>query len=148
MLLVLKLEQRPHLWAPLTHFEDVLEKDRFCTIARWKAFKRAADGIPRKDLLTLGVAASCLIAVQPKKVWFRILNAARKYRATHDLEPTYQYITKLIGKKPARTTPTRKELLAKIARLEGQVSRRNEHILKLEGLLRKHRIRVPPMKKG
>lgn len=147
MLLLLKLEQRPHLWAPTKRFEDVIEKEQLCTLSRWRSFKRAAEGFPRKDIFALGVDAACLIAKQPRGSWIRLLNIARRFRKKHDQEPTYQYITQLLPKKPGVEKVTKKDLLAKIARLEGQLARRDAHIERLEALLRSKRIRVPAMPK-
>lgn len=145
MFLVLQLESRPHLWAPFTRFEDIIKKERFCTVSRWKAFKRAVEAIPRKDILSLGLAVSCLIAVQPRSQWFKLLTLARKYRRENELEPTYQLITKVIGKAEKKTSkgPSRADLLSRIASLEKTLIKKEAHIQKLRTVLRKNRISIP-----
>lgn len=130
MLLVLELERQPSLWRTtlVSKFEEVIKEERFCTVARWRAFKAAKGFIPRKHLSALGVPAACLIAVQSKGRQLRLLRKALDFRKSHGIEPTYQFITRLLPSRDRPTGPTRKTLLqyievlkATIRRLHGRV---------------------------
>lgn len=117
--LILELEKRPSLWrdSPKMKFDDVIKQERFCTVHRWQMFKRARKSIPKKHLLALGVPACCLIAAQPKRNHLRLLRAALDFQKKYGVEPTYQYVARLV-KKPRRPGPTRKQLLRYIEELQ------------------------------
>ncbi len=142
MVLVLDLETQPFLWSEGgILFEDVIRREKFCTVARWKAFKKARTLFTRKDRFLstarlLGVAAICLIAVQSEKVRFRLLREATTYRDKYDIGPTYQYIAQRIGKKRTTPRPSRATLLR-------QNEKFKKDIAVLSGLLRKNKIKLP-----
>jgi len=119
MLLILDLEKRPSLWrdVPKTSFATVVQRERFCTVHRWQTFKRAKAAIPKKHMETLGVPACCLIAAQPKRQHMRLLRLALDFQKEHGVEPTYQYIGRLVRKrKPPK--PHRRVLLSYIESLK------------------------------
>lgn len=127
MSLVLELERLPNLWkdkkAPTFH--DLVKLERFCTVSRWLAFKRAQEHFGRRFPLMarqLGVDAICLIARQPLKRFDDLTAKALAFRTDHKIAPTYQYITQIIGRDTSKKKPTpRASLLRKIAALENNV---------------------------
>jgi hypothetical protein len=134
MLLVLELEDRPSLWqtALVTDFEEVVRAERFCTVARWRAFKAARGFIPRKHLSALGVPAACLIAIQPKRMQLKLLNLALTFRRENGVEPTYQYITQLLPKRARVAGPNRKDLLRYIEVLKGVIQKLGKRVPTME----------------
>ncbi len=123
MRLILELEKRPSLWrrTPKTKFEAVINEERFCTVHRWRMFKRARQIIPKKHILSLGVPASCLIAAQPKRSHVKLMRLALDFGKQHGVEPTYQYVSKLTQKRRV-IGPTRKALLRYIEVLKNQIA--------------------------
>lgn len=123
MLLILELEKRPSLWrqTPNTKFTAVIKEERFCTVHRWKMFKRARAAIPKKHILSLGVPAACLIAAQAKRSHVRLMRLALDFRKKHGVEPTYQYVSKLTRKRRV-VGPPRKALLRYIEVLKNKIA--------------------------
>ncbi len=110
MFVLLDFERTSVCWKtnPKVTFNDVLRNERFCTIARYKAFKAAAVIFGKPQIKKLGVNAVCLIARQPTKYRTRLITQTTKFRSEHAMEPTYQYASKLIEsmlpKKKAKPT--------------------------------------------
>lgn len=137
MRLLVEFEKAKYAWKkyPSDRFEDVIREERFCTVNRYHAFKKAVAELTKIHIDHLGVAASCLIAKQTKGARFRLLNAALQYRNKHDIEPTYQYVSQWIrARKPKSNRPTYGELNAYVEILKAK-------IVRLGG-------KVPPMESG
>jgi len=110
MYTLIEFERTSICWktSPEMTFEDVLREEKFCTISRFHAFRRALDIFRRQDIDRLGVDSVCLIAKQPPKWHARLTKAAMRFRKEHDFEPTYQYITHLVeGLLPESTAADR-----------------------------------------
>jgi hypothetical protein len=131
MYALIDFEQMTLVWKtrPGVIFEDILTDERLCTIARFRAFKKAIKIFSKTDVEKLGLAAACLIAIQ-KTGHAHLRQVALTFRTDHAVGPTYQYITKFIraGK------PKRRGVKALL-----------QYIETLKQALRDAGVRVPPM---
>lgn len=126
MLQTYKLYRLKSLWrtSPKQTFEsEVIKAYKLCTVSRWRAFLKAKKhpNITNKHITTLGLPAICLIMRQEQRRQWKLLQAAVKFRATHGVEPTYQYITQLIGPRKKSDKPTRRELENYIQVLKAEI---------------------------
>lgn len=117
--------------APTMKFEEVIREERFFPVAKWLAFKKAIEiGGKSKDLTKeqikrLGVSAINLIMRQPAAYHKKLIKRAIAYRNEHEVEPTYQYVSRLI-RTTIKTTakdagPTKRQLQAYVDKLKEQI---------------------------
>lgn len=134
MFALMEFERQTVAWksSPSMKFDDVIREERFFPIGKWRAFKKAVDVVSKtKDLnkdqmKRLGVNAVNLIIRQPAQYHRRLIKTAIKYRNLHEVEPTYQYVSRLIhstikGKDTKPSGPTRGQLLAYVDKLKDQI---------------------------
>lgn len=133
---LLEFEKTSICWqdSPQRKFSDVIREEQFCSIARYRSFKRAVGLFRKAQLERLGLDAVCLIAKQPEKYHARLVRLALNYRSRFDTEPTYQYVSKRIHAmlpRPTVTKPTYAQL--------------RNYCEKLQKTLRANDIRIPKM---
>jgi hypothetical protein len=126
MRLIVEFEKATYAWKeyPSTTFESVIRDEHLCTVARFRSFKKAVSDLTKLHIDRLGVAASCLIAMQSKGSRFRLLNAALQFRSRHEIEPTYQFVSRMIrGRQPKLSRPTYGEQSRYIAVLKDVITK-------------------------
>lgn len=125
MHVLLDFERTSICWktSPQMRFEDILRDERFCTVARFKAFKRAVETFRRDQIERLGVEVVCIIVRQPSRFHPKLLRAALTFRTTHDVAPTYQHMSRLINLTVPRKTgrPTYAQLRRQCEELKSQL---------------------------
>lgn len=137
MLQMYKLYQMPSIWrgSPGDKFEAVVIQEKLlCTVSRWRAFLKAVEhpNITKTHITTLGIPAICLIVKQTQRRQWRLLQRALKFRKDHDVEPTYQFITQLIGPRKKSAKPSRRELLKYIEDLKAVVLKAGGRVPSME----------------
>lgn len=98
MFTLIDFEKASICWktTPSMTFEDILRKERLCTITRYHAFKKAVTIFSRDEIVKLGVESVCLIAQQGGKIRPRLVKAVTEFRKTNEIGPSLQYTANLV----------------------------------------------------
>ena len=131
MLLLCEVHDMPGIWQEKHGtFEDVLRKERLCTVKKYTDFRRAVR--LKIDVKRLGVDASCLLATYPATIREKAIKATLVWVATHKVPPTYQLVAEFV-----KTTVPKKPKVVTLADLR-------RYVKVLQGICTKHGIKYPP----
>jgi hypothetical protein len=135
MRLLCDVHDTPQVWQHQhKSFNDVLRSERFCTISKFAAFRKALQlDLPVEKL---GVDAACLLASYPAKIRKTATEQTLQWVATHKIAPTYQLVAEYVSTRQpgaSKAPPKAKPSNAALRR----------YIATLQALCRKHGIAFP-----